>query len=382
VVRGVELYKSGIPQKFGGRLSSIMDVTSRDGNNKKVTGTAGIGPLTGKFTVEGPLGKNKKTTFIAGGRTTYSNWFLRFLSDPSFKNSKVDFGDLMLHLGHELSSKDRLYVSGYVSNDYFRLNSDSAYTYRNRNARVKWKHDFTDKLYGVFSAGMDQYDYSVQGRNNPKDAFDLTFGIRQWSGKADFRYAPDNRHDIDFGVQHILYNLQPGSKTPRDAQSLVTPVTIQPEQAGETSLYLGDQFKVNDKLSIQGGIRYTHYRYNGPRDLYVYREGQPRSESSVVDSVSYGGGEPHRWQDLGQIGIQHPPSVHPHDHQHNGDRADRHLEAERPVHRSTVRPTGVTGRIHPGRRQGNRTLAGGLLQNEPQLPRLQERRQTDPERDP
>jgi outer membrane receptor protein involved in Fe transport len=292
VVRGVELYKSGIPQKFGGRLSSIMDVTSRDGNNKKVTGTAGIGPLTGKFTVEGPLGKKKKTTFIAGGRTTYSNWFLRFLSDPSFQNSKVDFSDLMLHLGHELSSKDRLYVSGYVSNDYFRLNSDSAYTYRNRNARVKWKHDFTEKLYGVFSAGIDQYDYSVKGRNNPRDAFDLTFGIRQWSGKADFRYAPDNRHDIDFGVQHILYNLQPGSKTPRDAQSLVTPVTIQPEQAGETSLYLGDQFKVNDKLSIQGGIRYTHYRYNGPRDLYVYREGQPRSESSVVDSVSYGGGEP------------------------------------------------------------------------------------------
>jgi outer membrane receptor protein involved in Fe transport len=287
VVRGLELYKSAIPEKYGGRLSSIMDVTTRDGNNKKITGTAGIGPLTGKFTAEGPLGKNKKTTFITGCRTTYSNWFLKYLSDASLRKSRVNFGDVILHLGHEFSSRDRLYASAYLSHDDFRLNSDSTYTYRNRNLRLKWRHDFTDKLYLVMSSGIDQYDYSLKGRNNPKDAFDLSFGIRQFNTKADFRYAPDNRHDMSFGLQHIAYRVDPGSMTPRSAQSLVTPKTIEAEQAGESSVYLGDQYRASNKLTLQAGFRYTHYRLNGPGKFYRYADGQPRSDRSVIDSVSY-----------------------------------------------------------------------------------------------
>lgn len=287
VVRGLELYKSAIPEKYGGRLSSMMDVTTRDGNNKKVTGTAGIGPLTGKFTAEGPLGKNKKTTFITGGRATYSNWFLKYLSDASFRKSRVNFGDVILHLGHEFSARDRVYASAYLSHDDFRLNSDSTYTYRNRNARLKWRHDFTDKLYLVLSSGIDQYDYSVKGSNNPKDAFDLNFGIRQFNTKADFRFAPDNRHDMSFGLQHIAYRIQPGSLTPRNAQSLVTPKNVEAEQAGESSVYLGDQYRASNKLSLQAGIRYTLYRLNGPGKFYRYADGLPRSARSVVDSATY-----------------------------------------------------------------------------------------------
>jgi outer membrane receptor protein involved in Fe transport len=287
VVRGLELYKSAIPEKFGGRLSSIMDVTTRDGNNKKITGTAGIGPLTGKFTAEGPLGKNKKTTFITGGRTTYSNWFLKYLSDASLRKSRVNFGDIILHLGHEISPRDRLYASAYLSHDDFRLNADSTYTYQNLNTRLKWRHDFTDKLYLVLSSGIDQYHYSVKGRNNPKDAFDLRFGIRQFNSKADFRYAPDNRHDLSFGLQHIAYQIQPGRRLPGNPQSLVTPKTVETEQAGESSAYIGDQYRASNKLSLQAGFRYTHYRLNGPGKYYQYAPNQPRSDRSVVDSVTY-----------------------------------------------------------------------------------------------
>lgn len=176
LVRGLELYKSGIPERLGGRLSSIMDVSTKDGNAKKLTGRAGIGPLTSKFSLEGPLG-SEKTTFLLGGRTTYSNWFLQYLPEAGFQRSKVNFSDLLLHLSHKFSDKDQIYVSGYISGDMFRLNQDSTYTYSNRNARFKWKHNFTDKFYNVFSAGIDQYDYAVKGRNNPKDAFDLNFEI-------------------------------------------------------------------------------------------------------------------------------------------------------------------------------------------------------------
>jgi len=172
VIRGLELYKSAIPERLGGRISSIMDVSTKDGNAKQVTGTAGIGPLTSKFTLEGPIG-SEKTTFLAGGRATYSNWFLQYLPDVTFKKSKVSFADLMINLTHEFSEKDKLFVSGYISSDAFRLNQDSTYSYQNKNARIKWKHNFSDKFYNVLSAGIDQYDYAVRREQQSKRCFQI-----------------------------------------------------------------------------------------------------------------------------------------------------------------------------------------------------------------
>jgi outer membrane receptor protein involved in Fe transport len=290
LVRGLELYKSGIPERLGGRLSSIMDISTKDGNAKKVTGRAGIGPLTSKFSIEGPLG-SKKTTFLLGGRTTYSNWFLQYLPESGFKNSKVGFSDLLLNLSHEFSDKDHIYITGYVSDDQFQLNQDSTYSYSNRNARFKWKHNFTDKFYNVFSAGVDQYGYSVKGRNNPQDAFDLNFGMTQWSAKTDFKYAPSNKQEINFGAQHIIYDLNPGSLTPTDTASLVAPKFIQKERATESSIYLGDQYRLNNKFSFQGGVRYTFYRTYGEKTSNTYTPGVPRNSKSVTGTQTYGAGE-------------------------------------------------------------------------------------------
>jgi len=289
VVRGLELYKSAIPERLGGRISSIMDISTRDGNAKRFTASAGIGPLTSKFTAEGPLG-SKKTTFLVGGRTTYSNWFMKYLPN-SFDKSKVGFSDLMVNISHELSEKDHLYLSGYISNDMFRLNQDSTYSYSNRNVRLKWKHNFTDKFYNVLSAGIDQYDYSVKGRNNPKDAFDLRFGIHQFSVKSDFKYAPSNRNEVNFGFQFIQYDLNPGSLKPTDPLSVVTTKILQQEKASESSLYLGDQYRLNNKISVQGGVRYSFYRTGGPRESFVYEEGKPRSVNTIVNSVTYTPGQ-------------------------------------------------------------------------------------------
>jgi hypothetical protein len=290
LVRGLELYKSAIPERLGGRLSSIMDVSTKDGNSKKITGRAGIGPLTSKFNIEGPLG-SEKTTFLLGGRTTYSNWFLRYLPDAGFKRSKVNFSDLMLNLSHEFSEKDRIYISGYISSDLFRVNQDSTYAYSNKNFRVKWKHNFTNKFYNVLSAGLDQYDYTVKGRNNPKDAFDLNFGMKQWSAKSDFKYAPNNKQEINFGVQHILYQLNPGTLEPTDDSSLVTPQYLQQEQATETSVYLGDQLRVSSKLSIQGGLRYTFYRTFGEKTSNTYSPGIPRTKETATGTEQFEKGQ-------------------------------------------------------------------------------------------
>ena len=290
VVRGLELYKSAIPEKYGGRISSVMDVSTRDGNSKKITGTAGIGPLTSRFTLEGPLG-SEKTTFLLGGRATYSNWLLKQIPDPAFNNSKASFYDMILHLSHTFSENDRIYLSAYVSNDLFKLNGDSTYSYRNRSASLKWKHDFSRKFYMVVTGGIDHYTYQVDGSNNPKDAFSLKFGVQQINTKADFTYSPDNKNAIDFGIQNIIYDVNPGALQPNNAASLVRPNVMEKEQGTETALYLGDQYKITDKFSIQAGLRYSFYRYVGPQKVYSYVPGQPRERSTIIDSTIYGNGD-------------------------------------------------------------------------------------------
>jgi hypothetical protein len=289
VVRGVELYKSAIPEKYGGRISSVLDVSTRDGNSKKFTGTAGIGPLTSKLTLEGPV--SEKTTVLFGGRVTYSDWLLKQIDDPSFQNSEASFYDMMLHVSHTFSEKDRIYFSAYTSKDKFRLNDDSTYSYNNRNLSLKWKHNFSNKLAMVMTGGLDQYRYNVDGRNNPIDAFTLKFGVQQVNVKADLSYNPDNRNSFSFGIHHINYNLDPGTLKPADDQSIVVPETLDPERGTETALYLGDQFKVSDNFSVQAGLRYSLFRNLGPGQAYTYAEGLPRDETTIIDSTIYGKGD-------------------------------------------------------------------------------------------
>jgi CarboxypepD_reg-like domain/TonB-dependent Receptor Plug Domain len=289
VVRGVELYKSAIPEKYGGRISSVLDVSTRDGNSKKFTGTAGVGPLTSKLTLEGPV--SEKTTVLFGGRFTYSDWLLKQIDDPSFRNSEASFYDLMVHVSHTFSEKDRIYVSAYTSDDKFRLNDDSTYSYNNRNISLKWKHNFSNKVSLVMTGGLDQYTYKVDGQNNPIDAFKLDFGVKQGNVKADLSYNPDNRNSFSFGFHHIVYDLDPGNLEPADENSLVVPKGLDPEQGTETAVYLGDQYKISDKFSVQAGLRYSLFRNVGPGTVYSYAPGLPRDESTIVDSTTYGKGD-------------------------------------------------------------------------------------------
>ncbi|MFL5789757.1 MAG: carboxypeptidase-like regulatory domain-containing protein, partial [Flavisolibacter sp.] len=188
VVKGVELYKSAIPEKFGGRLSSILDVTGKDGNNKKFSGTGGIGPLTSKLTIEGPIIKDK-TSFIISGRSSYSDWLLHQIPNSAYQNSSATFYDFTVHLTHEINAKNSIYLTGYRSYDKFSLNKDTTYTYDNLNFNAKWKHIFNNKFYGLFTAGSDRYQYSVTGTADPVNAYKLSFRIKQSNFRTDFNYS-------------------------------------------------------------------------------------------------------------------------------------------------------------------------------------------------
>jgi hypothetical protein len=289
IVKSVELYKSAIPEKYGGRLSSVLDVATRQGNTKKITGAAGIGPLTSKLTVEGPVG-GQNTTFIASARSTYSNWLLHTVPDRYYRNGKASFYDGDLHISHTINPKNNLFVNAYISHDGFRLNGDTTYHYGNGNLNMKWKHNFNNQLYGILTAGIDRYHYDISSKSNPVNAYQLAFAIHQNYLRADFAYSPDLKHVLNFGLTSVFYQLQPGSLKPAGQASLVHADQLSHEQGLESALYIGDEYSLSSKWSLHAGLRYSLFNYFGPHELYSYAAGAPKQENTIVDTSFYGSG--------------------------------------------------------------------------------------------
>ena len=289
LIKDVTLYKSAIPANYGGRISSVLDISSLDGNDKKIGGSAGIGPLTSKFTLEGPLIKDK-TTFVAGVRTTYSDWIFKLLPQE-YAKSTASFDDATIHTSTKLNNKNNVYLNGYYSGDKFNLNSDTSYAYHNKNANIKWKHNFNNRFYGVLLAGIDHYDYKVLGQNNPVNAFQLGYAINQAKMTADFSYFLNNNHKIAFGISSLHYKVQSGTFTPLGKQSLVVPDTVEAERGLESALYISDQYTVTSKFSVEGGIRYSIFNYLGPKNVNMYVPGLPREASTLTHVTFYGRGK-------------------------------------------------------------------------------------------
>ncbi|MDQ6812819.1 MAG: TonB-dependent receptor, partial [Bacteroidota bacterium] len=175
VIKDVELFKSSIPAKYGGRLASVLNITAREGNKSKFTGTAGIGLLTSRINIEGPIQKNK-SSFIFGARTTYANYLLKLLPQSSnYRNSAASFYDFNLLISQKINEKNDLYFTGYASKDQFNLNNDTVYGYQNKSLSVKWKHVFNSNLEGAFTTGYDGYKYNNASENNKVNAYKMSF---------------------------------------------------------------------------------------------------------------------------------------------------------------------------------------------------------------
>lgn len=289
VVKEVELYKSSIPSKYGGRLSSVLEISAREGNKKNFHGTAGIGLLTSRVNLEGPL-KKDKSSFVLGGRTTYARWLLNLLPDE-YEHTRASFYDVNLLISHQLNNKSTLYLTGYISGDRFNLNSDTFYGYNNRNAALKWKRIFSNKLTGVITAGYDRYDYTISSDKNKVNAYELSFDISQAHFKADFTHYASSVHTMDFGVNTMRYKLNPGRYGPSAEESLIVQDVVQAEQAQESAIYVSDRWTVNNNLSLHAGIRYSLYQYLGPKQVNYYPPGQPKTEDNIIEQKAFNSGK-------------------------------------------------------------------------------------------
>lgn len=290
MIESVELMKAGIPANYGGRLSSVLQMKPKFGRTDKIGGSGGIGLLTSRLSLEGPIGE--KTTFIAGGRTTYSDWVLDYLEDNAdFNASRASFYDLNLNVRHTFSEKDILEFTGYYSQDQFQFDPDTVYSYQNQNYALKWTHYFNDQLEASFSAGKDKYDFQILGEDNPLNSYEFGFGLDQNFVKAEFRQEKGFQHVIKYGVHLNQITLNPGLITPYGAESIVIRDEVEQESALETSIFISDEFEINDKWFVSGGIRYNLYNYFGPQTTFVYPEGEPTTNENVIGEKSSKKGE-------------------------------------------------------------------------------------------
>ena len=289
IVQNMELYKGSIPAKYGGRISSVLDISSRRGNKEKDQGELSLGLLISSLALEGPL-KKGKTSLLLAGRTTYSDWLLNLLPENNkYKNGKAGFYDANLLLSHQFNPKDNLYLSGYYSHDRFNFLENERYEYANANASLQWVHLFNDNFRMATTAGYDHYDYATKNWQNDYDAYKMGYDINQYYLKMDFNHSQLQKHRIDWGLNAIMYDINPGNIQPHGAQSLYIPKTLEKGKALEAALYLNEEWEITPKLTASIGARYSLFNAFGKRTFNTYKEGELPSTLNVTGTESKDG---------------------------------------------------------------------------------------------
>ena len=284
MIRDAELFKSSIPAQYGGRISSVLDITGKEANKEKFAGSAAIGVVTSRLNLELPVVKNK-TSVLLSGRTTYSDWILKQLPEKSgYNNGTAGFYDMGTVISHQFNRKNYLNVYGYYSKDRFNFNINQKYSYSNMILSAKWRHFFNDNFMGNFAAGYDHYDYKNIDSSNEAEAYKLSFNINQFYAKADFTNNM-GEHILSFGLKSMLYGINPGNYEPYGENSLVKLNNLQKEKALESAIYIEDQWEVNDKLSLTAGVRLSIFNALGERKYYKYNPDMLPYESTIIDTV-------------------------------------------------------------------------------------------------
>jgi len=290
LITDVTLYKSGMPAKFGGRISSVMDISPALGSREKIKISGGISPVTGRILIEGPVKKNKGS-FIIGTRTTYSDWLLGMLKDKKIQKSSASFYDVQGIISYDLNDKNSVSLSGYYSNDQFYYYRESAFNYGNLASTLKWKHTFNSKLSLQTYAILSNYHNLLNSEQDSTSYNSVYYELNQKIIRADFLYFPQEKHKIEFGVDATHYSLLPGERKPVGEYSVITSKLLEREQALEPSLYISDEFEITPNFSISGGLRGTLFTSFGPKTEFKYYEDAERSVENIKDTVKYGKGE-------------------------------------------------------------------------------------------
>ena len=289
IVSEVELYKSSIPVEFGGRISSVLDVRSREGNSKKLAGSLGIGLLTSRLHLEGPIVKDK-TTFILGGRTTYSNWLLNLLPKGNeYSGAKASFSDVNASLTHHFSDRNSIQGCFYWSRDDFSFARDPAFKYSNINGSLKWRSSLSSRHSMTAVAGYDNYNARLEDSlgENQASGYAVDNHIRQVYAKLIFKLNLTDKHNITYGAQGTYYMLNPGDLSPLYPDKTLVISKSLPMQTGvEPAIYVSDSWNPATWFTLDGGIRVSGIYLPGYGKFYWNPEYRVSSKVSFADNFS------------------------------------------------------------------------------------------------
>ena len=300
-IKNVSLIKGGMPAQYGGRLSSVLDVSMKEGNNKKMQVDGGIGVIASRISIQGPLVK-EKSSFIISARRTYIDALTKpFVSKSSqFYGSGYYFYDLNAKANYKFSEKDRLYISGYFGRDVFDFKNgaqslDVKIPWGNSTGTIRWNHVFNKRLFANTTAVYNDYNFSFQALQNNFN-IKLASGIRDLSIKQDFDFYPFSKHRIKFGAAYTYHKFTPSVISGNQDSVVFNPQNAQIKYAREAAVYVQDDIEISSKLQLNVGLRYSFFQQVGPYKLYKTDVDGNRLDSTVYRSgmpvKTYGGLEP------------------------------------------------------------------------------------------
>jgi hypothetical protein len=300
-IKNVSLIKGGMPAQYGGRLSSVLDVSMKEGNNQKMQVDGGIGVIASRISIQGPLVK-EKSSFIISARRTYIDALTKpFVSKSSqFSGSGYYFYDLNAKANYRFSEKDRLYISGYFGRDVFDFKNgaqslDVKIPWGNSTGTLRWNHVFNKKLFANTTAVYNDYNFSFQALQNNFN-IKLASGIRDFGVKQDFDFYPFSKHRIKFGAAYTYHKFTPSVISGNQDSVVFNPQNAQIKYAREAAVYVQDDIEISSKLQLNVGLRYSFFQQVGPYKLYKTDVDGNRLDSTVYNNgmpvKTYGGLEP------------------------------------------------------------------------------------------
>ncbi|HCM35621.1 TonB-dependent receptor [Chryseobacterium sp.] len=264
-LKDASIIKGNSPAQYGGRLSSVMDVKMKDGNNKDYNINGGIGLISSRLSVEGPIQK-EKSSFIVSGRRTYADLFLKTSKD--YKDNKLYFYDLNLKANYQINENNRLYLSGYFGRDVLGLGNTFSTDWGNTTATLRWNSIINSTLFSNTSFIYSNYDYKISLTSND-NTFGLNSKIQDWNLKQDFTWFAGNKHSVRFGLQSIYHTITPSSASGTSVSSFPR----NPRKSWENALYINDDFKATEKLTINYGARLSMFSVLGGDTFNTYDNG-------------------------------------------------------------------------------------------------------------
>lgn len=283
-IKDITVYKGGMPAQYGGRLSSVLDIKMNDGNNQDYHVSGGIGLISTKLNVEGPVQKDE-SSFLVTGRRTYADMFLKLAKDSSLRNNTLYFYDLNAKLNYNIGDKDRVFLSGYFGKDVMAAGTTFGVDWGNATGTVRWNHIFSNKLFSNTSLIFSNYNYNISIRSGTNE-FDIFSQIRDVNLKQEFQWYVNNKNNIRIGFNSMYHTIRPGEVRPVSSESSINLALLQRRYSWENGLYFTNNWKASDRLELTYGLRLTSFSILGAGDFFGMDD-----NGVVTDTLHYTKGQ-------------------------------------------------------------------------------------------